>query len=128
MKSFVTCSYCKERQEFKSFCEKCKSRLVSPRSYDYKCTYCNMVWTATVEYDDRDDVNCSQCGNLSSRLLNTCYFSKITTPLNSKERGWDKDLKEANEIEKSLAYGSLAKAPIEDKARASKEIKKLKEV
>ena len=126
MESYVTCKYCGNRELFQSFCPTCGSRLVSPRNYKYKC--CDVEWFQDVEYDNRDSVVCDNCGKYADRLLTAANIHRNQMPLSPKEKGIKKDLVEANDIEKSLAYGDLAKAAPIDKIRANQEVKKLKGV
>jgi putative FmdB family regulatory protein len=127
MISKIKCRTCGDEQEFKSICSSCGYRLVELKSYDYRCDACHVTWDEVVDYDDRDDVCCRSCGEKATRLLTISRVLRNKQLLNSKEKGWSKDLKEANDLEKSMAYGNLSRSGYDDKIRVTKEIKKLKE-
>jgi len=38
-------------------------------TYDYECSYCNLIFDATVPIVKRNEVRCPQCGRLAKRLV-----------------------------------------------------------
>lgn len=93
-------------------------------SHDYRCDKCDEQFVLTVEFDERDKVQCPQCGEILKRLISAPNFGRHSVVRNGEAKGILRDLLEVNSLETDLARGKITGK--EDTARVESEIKKLK--
>lgn len=92
-------------------------------TYEYKCENCEEKIDLNVDFEERDKMQCPQCGEILIRLLSAPNFFRKSGTRNAKEKAIKRDIIESTYIEEELARGKVKDK--EGIAKATKEYNKL---